>query len=255
LNFEETFERYLAETKLRRSSETLKEVRDKLFCIQRLKDLFSQLEDFIIEEGFLDMEDEEPIFFDFVVRREEIKFGIFIEVTQPCPMITLERLNALNKKLNKDPALDAVIIVWNDDGLSTCALDSLTLKTYFGRTDPVIRLSGERQGNFVEIVRDFYNQQFVNWVMPSEVQFPETFDLRGPRIMELVENNVFREFQEQIESRTFRINEKKEARNKITVENVKRIANFLGGIVKKEEISTIDLKALKDFYNAISEED
>lgn len=254
MKFEETFDKYLTETALRRSSKSLKEVRDKLFVIQRLRNLFSKLEDFIIEEGLPDTEREEPIFFDFVIRREEIKFGVFIEVTQPCPIIELKRLNALNKKLNKDPALDAVIIVWNDEKLSTCALDSLALKIYFDETEPLIRLERERKDNFVEVVMDFYNQQFVNWVMPEESKFQEIVDLRKPRIMELVKDKVYRAFQQQIKSKKFRMEEKQAAKNQVTELDVNRIVGFLEDILSKEEISAKDLESVEDFYKKIAEE-
>lgn len=255
MKFEETFERYLTERALRKSSKSLEEVRDKLFAIQKLQNLFPKFKDFIIEEGLADTEEEEPIFFDFVMRREEIKFGIFIEVTESCPNMEKARLNGLNKKLNKDSALDAVIIVWNDEKLSTCALDSLALKKYFGRTEQLINLEAEKIGDFVEITMDFYNQQFVNWAVPEESSFPESYDLVRPRVMEWLKEKILTELQQKIKSKRFKKEEKEAAKKEITEADANRIAMLLEGILSKEQISEEDLESLENFYQQILEEE
>ena len=254
MEFEETFDRYLTESIAGKSSKTLDELRDKLFCIRRLKELFPELEGFIIEEGVPDTEEREPIFFDFIIRKEEVEFGIFIEVTQEQPKIESERISALIRKLNMDPLLSAIIIVWNDETLSSCALDGFGLQKYFGVKEGITSLDTEKIDRFVEIVNDFYNQQFVDWQMLEDSMFPDTLDIPEARFLEIITNCLHRELEAQITSKTFRLKEKEEAKSKIVEDDIEKTILFLKRVFSKEKISEADLKTIIDFYTRLSEE-
>jgi len=254
MKFEETLDRYLTESIAGKSSETLDELRDKLFCIRRLKGLFSQLEGFIIEEGVPDTEEQEPIFFDFVIRKEEVKFGIFIEVTQEQPKIEAERISALIRKLNLDPLLGAVIIVWNNESLSSCALDGFGLQKYFGVAEGIITLETEKIDRFIEIVNDFYNQQFVDWPILEDSMFPETLDIPEARFLEIINDCLRRELEAQVTSKSFRIKEKEEAKKRIGEGDIEKTIVFLKRVFSKEKISDTHLITILDFYAKLSEE-
>ena len=254
MEFEETLDRYLSESIAEKSSETLNELRDKLFCIRRLKELFPELEGFIIEEGVPDTEEQEPIFFDFTIRKEEVEFGIFIEVTQEQPKIEAERISALIRKLNLDPLLSAVIIVWNDEKLSSCALDGFGLQKYFGVTKGITSLETENIGRFVEIVNDFYNQQFIDWPDLEHSRFLDTLEIPEARFLEIISDCLLRELEDQITSKTFRIKEKEDAKNRISQDEIEKIMLFLRRVFSKEKISDADLKTIIYFYAKLSEE-
>lgn len=254
MDFKETLEKYLTESFTGESAESLDELRDKLFCIRRLNEIFSELEGFIIEEGVPDTEEQEPIYFNFTIRKEEIKFGIFIEVTQKPPKIEAERISALIKKLNLDPLLSAIIIVWNDEMLSSCALDGFGLQKYFGVKKGIISFETEKIDRFLEVVNDFYDQQFVEWPTLDNSMFSKTIDIPEVRFLEIITNCLHKEFEAQVSSKTFRLKEKEDAKSKIGEDDIEKTNLLLKRVLSKEKISEVDLKTIIGFYTSISKE-
>jgi hypothetical protein len=149
--------------------------------------------------------------------------------------------------------LSAVVIVWNDDQLTSCALDAFELQRYLAVTGDTASLETEHRGDFADVVRGFYDQQFVEWPVLDRSMIPDTSEIAETQFWKTIEECLHREFEAQVASKPFRLKEKQAAKADIGVDCVERIITFLKPVISKEKITKADRKDAEDFFTRLSE--
>jgi len=249
------FREYLQETKAREKSKTLREYSERLLFEDRVRKTLEDLkgEGFLTQEGLVQITPwqkklegyEKP---DFIVSKEDIVFQLYLLVDEKRAIIRRTFLRGLSDVLQANPRVTALIVVWNFEDLPSCALDSFILRKYMEKTDEQLDLSNEDISQLEVTIRDFYNDQFVAWLLPEDALIETEEETDVVNVTDMLQQRLIDAFRE-FERRRFTRPDKKEAQECILKMDKDRLLKKLTSLLTKSDLDKADFDELKSFLN------
>jgi len=246
---------YLQEVKAREKSPTLKEFADRFLFEDRVRKALQNLrkDGYFVQEGLVQITRlqetvksfETP---DFVVSKEDILFQLYLLIGENKGIIKKEVLRGLSDVIQNNPKLTALIIVWNLDGLPSCALDSFNLRKYVEKLDDNIDLNSEDIGNLEETICRFYNDQFIDWKIPDDFMSKEEVEEVAFNLSGVIERSIDEEFQKWKET-SLKIPEKIEAQKTILKLDKKKVLDKLIMLLSKSKLASTDFEDFELFLD------
>lgn len=263
-NFEinkDPFSHFLDEMKVHNSTISLKEFKDKLKALDkvRLSLLNLQKEGFIIEEGTTEIysisenKEKELIYEipDFIVYKEDVKFMVFLEINKDIYTLDRDRWKKISANLIKDPTITAVTLCWTKIDLNSCCLDSFSIKKYLEGNQNEINFEQESFNILPEKIREFYNIQFVDWKISEDLT--KLIDSQERVSIKDLLSEKFMFYLKQLKETNFRIKEKIKAQSLINKKDFEDILNFLHKFLAKKKIERLDNKEIDKFITRLIE--
>jgi len=250
-----SFREYLQEVKAREKSATLREYTDRLLFQETVREALNRLKDegFVINEGLIRIAAEhakiegfeKP---DFMVSKEEILFELYLLTNKEKVIIKKDFLQGLFNVIQADPKITAVVAVWNLEDLPSCALDAYILRNYVEKQGENIDLRNERISSLDACIRDFYEAQFVDWSIPDELFIGEEGEQVSFAVKDVLRRYLDEEFTK-LKDISFRVPEKREAKESILKVDKGKILERLMELLTKSELSKDDFDKLEWFLD------
>lgn len=248
------FREYFQEAKAREKSTTLREYTDRLLFEDNVRKNLESLKEqgFSIQAGLVDVaplkekkDFERP---DFIVSNEDILFQLYLLVSVNRCIINRDFLRGLSDVIQSSPEVTAFIIVWNFDDLPSCVLDPFVLRKYIEDTEDKISLKSEKISNLNKTILDFYNNQFVDWLIPKDILIGKEEERLLINVTDVFRQGVLEKLRK-LEKREFTITEKKAAQNLVLKLNINRIVDKLIELLSKTELTKDDFDAFEAFLD------
>lgn len=250
-----SFREYFQEAKAREKSVTLREYTDRLLFEDTVRKTLDNLkeEGFSIQEGLFQISPwrkkiegfEKP---DFIVFKEDILFYLYLLVNEDRFIIKRDYLRGLSDVIQCNPKVTALIAIWNFDNLPSCALDPFILRKYIETTENIISLENEKISNLEKTVRDFYNEQFVDWPIPEEIVIGKEVQAVPFNISDMLQQ-YFDEKLKSLGEKYFIIPEKKEAQRLVVKISRSRILDKLISLLSKPTLTRDDFTEFESFLD------
>jgi len=248
-----SFKEYLQEVKAREKSATLKEYTDRLFFQDTVREVLNGLKDegFVINEGLIRITAEhgkiegfeKP---DFIVSKEDILFQLYLLKDEELGILKRDFLRSLFDIIQTDPKLTSLIVVWNIDDQPSCALDAFILRKYMEIPDSNVDLRNERISALDACIRDFYEAQFVDWSIPDDIVIGKEGEEISLTVKDALKQYLDEEF-DKFRNRSFRVPEKKEAKESVLKVDKGKIFDRLSELLAKPGLSKNDFDKLESF--------
>lgn len=248
-----SFRDYFYEAKVREKSSTLKEYSERLLFEETVRNKLNILKDegFSIQEGLIQITPwrkkligfEKP---DFLVIKEDILFQLYLLIKEDAGIVKKEFLLGLSDVMQTNLKVTALILVWNYDNLPSCALDSLILRKYIEKPEENIDLSDVVISNLEQTIRNFYNDQFIDWSIPDDFLIEKEGEVITLNLTDILKKSIDMEFQALGEI-AFKIPEKKEAQKVVLKLNKERILNKMTNLLSKPKLSKDDFNDFEKF--------
>jgi len=252
------FSRFLEEMKVHNSTISLKEFKDKLIALDKVRlSLFNlQKEGFIVEEGTTEIysvsEDEQKELLyeipDFIVYKDDIRFMVFLEVNKDSYTLDRDRWNKISSNLIKEPTIAAVTLCWIKKDLNSCCLDSFSIKKYFRENQNEISFEQESFNILPKKIREFYNDQFIDWDFSDNLTF-SIEKIKSLSLKQLLEDNLYLAFKK-LKDTGYRIPEKIRAQSLINKKNFEDLINFLNTLISKNKIDSTILETIDEYIES-----
>ncbi len=249
------FSLFLDEVKVHNSTISLKDFKDKLIALDKVRlSLFNlQKEGFIVEEGTTEIysisEDKEKELLyeipDFIVYKDDVRFMVFLEINKDIYTLDQDRWNKISSNLIKEPTIAAVTLCWIKKDLNSCCLDSFSIKKYFRENQNEISFEQESFNILPEKIKEFYNDQFIDWDFPENLTI-SIRKIKSLSLRQLLEENLYLAFK-QFKKIRYRIPEKIKAQSLINKKSFKDFLNFLNTLIIKEKIDSTILETIDEF--------
>ena len=250
-----SFKEYLQEVKAREKSATLREYTDRLLFQETVREILDGLKDegFAIHEGLIRITAahekiegfEKP---DFVVTREDILFQLYLVLDEERGIVKREFLRGLFDVIQAEPKITAIVVIWNFDGLPSCAVDAFILRKYFERPENNIDLRNEKISALDICIKDFYDAQFVDWSIPEDIIIGKKGEQVSITVKDVLRRYLDEEFSK-LQERSFRVQEKKEAKESVLKVDKGKIMDRLTELLSKPKLSKDDFDKLESFLN------
>jgi hypothetical protein len=250
-----SFREYLQEVKAREKSTTLREYTDRLLFQETVREVLNGLKDegFFINEGLIRITVEhgkiegfeKP---DFMVSKDDILFQLYLVTSNEKGIIKNDFLRGLFDVIQTDPKITAVVVVWNLDDLPSCALDAFILRNYIEKPENNIDLRNEGISPLDACIRDFYEAQFVDWSIPEELVIGKEGEQLSFTIRDVLRRYLDEEFNK-LKDISFRVPEKKEAKESVLKVDKGKILDRLTELLAKPGLSRDDLEKLESFLD------
>jgi hypothetical protein len=260
-----SFKEYFEEVKAREKSSTVREFTDRLLFQESVREALDKLkeEGFFIHEGLIPITAgrhvkvfEKP---DLIVSKEDILFQLYLLINEQLSFIKNEFLRGLYHVIQADPKVTAVVVVWNSDELPSCAFDAFILKKYIEVPEENIDLRSEKIITLNKCIKDFYDNQFVDWLVPEDLVIGKEGDEASLLVKDVLRRFLDEEY-EKLEDKSFKIPEKKDARRSVLKANREQILNKMMDLLSKPQLGRADfdkfesflereLKGIKDEYD------
>jgi hypothetical protein len=250
-----SFREYLEEVKAREKSATLREYTDRLLLQETVREALNALkyEGFAINEGLIRITArrekiesfEKP---DFMVSKEDILFQLYLVPNEERGIVKRDFLRGLFDVIQADPKITALVVVWNLDDLSSCALDAFILRKYVEMPEDNINLRNEKISALNACIKDFYEAQFVDWSIPEAlpiVKEGEKVLFTGKDLLRRCLDEEFRKLHET----SFKILEKKEAKEAVLKVDRGKILDRLAEFLAKPELGKDDFDKFESFLD------
>jgi hypothetical protein len=250
-----SFREYLQELNAREKSATLREYTDRLLFQDTVREALDRLKDegFIIYEGLIRIaarREKIEVFKkpDFTVSKEDILFQLYLVPNEERGMIERDFLRGLFDVIQTDPKITALIAVWNFEDLPSCALDAFIFRKYIEIQEDRISLRNERISGLGSCIKDFYDAQFVDWSIPEGLVIVKEGEKVPFTIKDLLSRCLDEELHE-LQETSFKILEKKEAKEAVLKVDKDKILDRLAEFLAKPELGRDDFDKFESFLD------
>lgn len=122
------------------------------------------------------------------------------------------------------------------------------LRKYIEETEDKISLKSEKISNLNKTILDFYNNQFVDWLIPKDILIGKEEERLLINVTDVFRQCVLEKLKK-LEKREFTIPEKKAAQNLVLKLNINRIVDKLIELLSKTELTMDDFDAFEAFLD------
>jgi hypothetical protein len=250
-----TFRDYLHEVRARDKSTTIKEYTDRLLFQDKVREALEDLKDdgFSIQEGLVQVTPwrsklrgfDRP---DLVVSKEDVLFYLYLLISGSVADIERDFLRGLFEVIQDNVKVTAVVVIWNFDNLPSCVLDAFCLRKYIEEQEQTVTLEKENIGALTSVIRDFYDDQFVDWSIPEDLVIVEQGEEVALDLTRVLKEKLIQGLKK-LEEKRFTVAEKKRAQKTVLEVDTDRILNKLLGFLSKPSLTKDDFDEMVSFLN------
>jgi hypothetical protein len=252
-----SFREYLQEVKAREKSATLREYTHRLLLQETVREALNALKDegFAINEGLIRITAhrekienfEKP---DFMVSKEDILFQLYLVPNEERGIVKRNFLRGLSDVIQTDPKITALVAVWNFNDLPSCALDAFILRKYVEMPEGDVNLRNEKISAQTACIKEFYEAQFVDWSIPEALPIVKEGEKPSFTVKDLLRRCLGEEFRK-LQETSFRILEKKEAKETVFKVDKDKILDRLAEFLAKPELGRDDFDKFESFLDRV----
>jgi len=234
---------------------SLKSYKEHLAVLGEARERLLRLtgEGYNLEDGSLDIlpsegpiETEPP---DYVVRRGDVVDFIFLLEGSERARVEKEFWKRITGNLFIKP-VTGLILCWPKESWMACAVDLYALRRYADSQEPVINLEKERFIELAGCIRDFYDQQFVDWkpgmIPGTKPSQPSAWSALSEQLAQGL-GESFRT----MKSSRFQIPEKVAAQTSLGDKDLEAITRSLVRMLSARDVETSDIEGFRDLFRKL----